>query len=258
MHDQIQNSYGQMRWSTRLLMFVGYCLLSYTHLIVSYRPMPDPSFIDWGIFTLWIISPIFSWALFMIVLFDMIDVRPIQCLQHSTPMPKTRCYPPPQPMRIIVLAFFVSLMFGLAQFGLAIYEMNAYAGEFHMRTTHYKAFMRMIVAVSSGIAIALFVCYRARKAKRWNDILTSMIIALAIVHGSAYLLHFFGLCVILDAVWWFPAPDGHGWTNLQVLRAKEFEAISAWFPVAISIMLSVFASRRIAFSVTKGSEGDIA
>jgi hypothetical protein len=161
-------------------------------------------------------------------------------------------------MRIIVLAFFVSLMFGLAQFGLAIYEMNAYAREFHMRTTHVKALMRLIVAVSSGIAIALFVCYRARKAKGWAAILTSMFIALAIIHGSSHLLHFLGLSVILDPVWWFPVPDGHGWTNLQVSRAKAFEAISAWFPVAIAIMLSVVVSRRMASLGTTWTEDNFA
>ncbi|MDM8538473.1 hypothetical protein QUF70_17090 [Desulfobacterales bacterium HSG17] len=210
--------------------------------------MPDPSFIDWVIYSLWIVSPMITWGLFVIVLFDMIGLRSLHCLQPAIPTPNTQWCSPSQPMRIIVLAFIVSLMFGLAQFGLAIYEMNAYAGEFHMRTTYVKALMRLIAAVSSGIAIALFVCYRARKTKGWVDLLTSMFIALAIVHGFSYLLHFLGLSVILDIAWWFPAPDGHGWTNLQVLRAKEFEAVSAWFPVAIAIMLSVFASRRIASS----------
>lgn len=220
--------------------------------------MPDPSFIDWVIFSLWMVTPIITWVLFVIVLFDTIGLRPAQCPQHEILTPNTQWCSPLQPMRIVVLAFFVSLMFGLAKFGLAIYEMNAYAGEFHMRTTLVKALMRLTVAVSSGIAIALFVCYRARKAKGWAAVLTSMFIALAIIYGSSYLLHFLGLSVILDPAWWFPIPDGHGWTDPQVSRAKEFEAISAWFPVAIAIMLSVFVSRRMASSVSTGTEDDFA
>ena len=105
--------------------------------------------------------------------------------------------------------------------------------------------MRFIQTIAVYISVSLFIVYKNYDEVKTDKILRPIIIALILIYVPGFILFFIGQSIILDIAWWFPIPDGHGWSQDQINTAKTFSMLSTWLPPVFSAVLFGYVLKRL-------------
>ncbi|CAB1063538.1 hypothetical protein D1BOALGB6SA_8321 [Olavius sp. associated proteobacterium Delta 1] len=246
------------KWLMRvpqIFVLLLFGLIHYWHMAEAYtitpasRMNPDMSLNLWGrmFFTLWAAAPIVTWFLFLWTLISGLRLHSFGRLanESSVIFQNNAVLHQQLKLSVISVAISVSALFGAGRLALDICEINLYGGNFHMDTTHYAAFMRFINAIFVYISASYLILYRNHQKMHPDKAVGSVFLALGAIYIPSFILYFLGKSLILGVAWWFPIPDGHSWSDSQLLLADNFTLFSKWLPVIFSVSLTLIVSRRL-------------
>ena len=231
--------------------FLLFCLLHYWHIVESYtvtpesRINPDKSLNWFGsiVFAFWAAAPLVAWCLFLWVLVTSLNQSALLHSQNTSVRASTSYKP--LVASTVTVALTASFLFGLARLALDVFEINHYAGQFHMDATYHEAIARFASVLTVYVATTLFIVYRDFGNITFAKAIRSALTALCIIYGSVYIFYFIGQCIILDTAWWFPMPDGHGWSDSQIDLANKFSLVTEWLPNMVSLIFTLTILRRL-------------
>ena len=239
----------------QIFLLALYCIINYWHLVESYTVTPasrmNP---DRGLnllgqihFVIWAAAPLIAWGLFLWVLVAGLKLHVFRLPPNSSTSAFKPYAPTFQQMigSIVLVGLAASLLFGTGRLAVDIFEINFYAGQFHMDTTYYEAFMRFIQTIVVYISVSLFIVYKNYDEVKTDQIIRAIIIALIAIYVPGYVIFFIGQSMILDAAWWFPIPDGHGWSKSQIDMANTFSLLSKWLPLVFAAILFGYILKRL-------------
>lgn len=243
-------------WKVHLIfVFLLYCLLNYWYIAESYTATPETRMnldrsLNWLgsiYFILWAATPLMAWGLFLWALVTGLKQYALYLPWKNAATVGTPDSSACSPIifSAVRVALAVSVLFGAARLSLDIFEINFYAGQFHMDTTYYDAAMRFIQVIAVCISVSLFIVYKNLDDLKTDKSIRSIIIAFIIIYVPGYIVYFLGQSLILGAAWWFPIPDGHGWSESQINMANTYALLSKWLPVLFAGIFTSFILKRL-------------
>ena len=243
----------------KIFVLILYGILNYWHLVGTYTVMPessmnpDKSLNLFGCiyFALWAAAPLIGWGLFLWVLLAGLKLDSLnRPSDHSSTAISKNPFADKQLMKSVFWsAVSVCVMFGTARLALDIFEIIFYGGHFHMDTTYYGALMRFIQTIAVYVSISFFIVYKNHDVIKTHKVVRSILIALILIYVPGFVIFFVGQSIILDAAWWFPIPDGHGWSESQIDMANKFTLLSKWLPLLFAGFLVRYTLIRVKATV---------